>query len=133
MAIKWDKLTVKSGEAVQAAGFTDVKVRFSEPDRDGHAILETKIWTQTAHNQGIQEQINEYRMADTRRGIAITLGSRRVEDWPERYEGVCLVGRKFVRLETPPDLVGHWRVLETDPSWKEWITDHLVVQIPKRR
>jgi len=77
-------------------------------------------------------EIDDYCVDDTRRGIAVTLGARDPEGWPEAYESWCLAGRDFVRLETPSDLVGHWRVRQTDAGGKEWSTDHLLVQLPKR-
>jgi hypothetical protein len=120
-------------EAVQAAGYTDVKVRLVNlPRVEAHAILEVKLW-HGSYNQGIQKQLDHYRVSDTHHGVAITLGERDTEGWPEDYEQTCLAERSFVRLETPPDLVGRWRVRGATPEGQEWITDHLLVQIPKRR
>ncbi|XXY53950.1 hypothetical protein WME91_22695 [Sorangium sp. So ce269] len=120
-------------EAIQVAGFTDVKVRLTRPGLDGHVLIETKIWRKTAYNEGIQKQIDDYRVSDSRHGIAVTLGERGAAGWPAAYERTCLAGRSFEQLPTPPDLVGRWRVQQTDPDGKAWLTDHLVVQLPKRR
>ncbi|KYF76435.1 hypothetical protein BE11_11690 [Sorangium cellulosum] len=120
-------------EAIQVAGFTDVKVRLTRPGLDGHALIEIKIWRGAAYNQGIQKQIDDYRLSDSRHGIAVTLGVRDVSGWPEEYERTCLAGRSVERVPTPPDLVGRWRVQQTDPDGEAWHTDHLVVQLPKRR
>ena len=120
-------------EAIQVAGFTDIKVRLTRPGLDGHVIIEVKLWRGAAYNQGIQKQINDYRVEGTRRGIAVTLGAREVEGWAEAYEQGCLSGQSFERLDTPPDLVARWRVRQTLVDGNEWLTDHLVVRIPKRR
>ncbi|WP_437673422.1 AAA family ATPase [Sorangium sp. So ce131] len=120
-------------EVVQVAGFPDIKVRLTRPGIDGHALIETKIWRDAAHNEGIQKQIDDYRLAETRHGIAVMLGARDAAGWPEVYERTCLAGRSFERLPTPLDLVGRWRVQQTDPGGKAWLTDHVVVQLPKRR
>ena len=59
-----------------------------------------KKWTQRAHNGAFQRQIDDYRMADTRLGIApVPLGARREEGWREQYEEWCLAGRDFEPLE----------------------------------
>ncbi|XXT17850.1 hypothetical protein WME94_47210 [Sorangium sp. So ce429] len=120
-------------EAIQAAGFTDIKVRLTRPGLDGHALIETKNWRDAAHNAGIQKQIDDYRLSETRHGIAVMLGARDAAGWPAAYERTCLAGRSFEQLPTPPDLVGRWRVQQTDLDGKPWLTDHLVVQLPKRR
>ena len=120
-------------EAIQRAGFTDVKVRLTRPGLDGHVLVEAKIWRGAAYNKDIQRQVDDYRVAETRHGIAVTLGARDEAGWPEDYEASCLAGRCFERLKTPTDLVGRWRVQETDPQGHERRTDHLLVQIPKRR
>ncbi|MGK4001856.1 ATP-binding protein [Sorangium sp. So ce1036] len=120
-------------EAIQVAGFTDIKVRLTRPGLDGHALIETKIWRDAAHNAGIQKQIDDYRLSETRHGIAVMLGARDAAGWPEAYERTCLAGRSFEHLPTPPDLIGRWRVPQTDPDGKAWLTDHLVVQLPKRK
>ncbi|WP_437732389.1 AAA family ATPase [Sorangium sp. So ce1335] len=120
-------------EAIQVAGFTDVKVRLTRPGLDGHALIETKIWRGAAYNQGIQKQIADYRVSDSLHGIAVTLGVRDASGWPDEYERTCLAGCSVERLPTPPDLVARWRVQQTDPDGKAWLTDHLVVQLPKRR
>ncbi|WP_207217625.1 MULTISPECIES: hypothetical protein [Sorangium] len=120
-------------EAIQVAGFTDIKVRLTRPDIDGHAVIETKIWRDAARNAGIQKQIDDYRVPDTRHGIAVMLGTRDAAGWREAYERTCLAGRDVERLSTPLDLVGRWRVRQIDPGGEAWRTDHLVVQLPKRR
>jgi hypothetical protein len=120
-------------EAVQAAGFTDLKVRPTQSGFDGHAIIETKIWRGPEYNQGIQQQLDAYRVADTRHGIAVTLGDRGVEGWAEAYEVACLTALTFERLAPPPDLVARWRVTTLDGAGLERFTDHLLVQLPKRR
>ncbi|KYF89778.1 hypothetical protein BE17_45110 [Sorangium cellulosum] len=120
-------------EAIQAAGFADLKVHLTRQGLDGHVLIETKLWRGPAYNQGIQKQIDDYRVADSRHGIAVTLGVLDAAGWPDLYERTCLAGRRFDRLPTPPDLVGRWRVQQTDPDGKAWLTDHLVVQLPKRR
>ena len=120
-------------EAIQVAGFTDIKVRLPEPGLDGHAIIETKLWRSRGHNQGIQQQIDDYRIMESRHGIAVTLGTRDAAGWSEAYEQTCLAGRSFEQLPTPSELVGRWRVRATLADGKEWLTDHLLVQIPKRR
>jgi hypothetical protein len=120
-------------EAIQAAGYTDVKVHLrTRPGLDGHVIIETKIWRGNDYNKNIQKQLDDYRVSDTRHGIAVTLGTRSAEGWPETYEQTCLAGRSFERLEAPPDILGRWRVRRTDPDGREWLTDHLLAQISKR-
>lgn len=119
-------------EAIQVAGFTDVKVRLKGGATQGHAILEVKIWRQEAHNKGIQEQIDAYRTAESHHAIAVTIGARGVAGWVEDYERVCLSGRTFKRLPAPPDLVGRWRVGKPGAAGREEYTDHLLVQIAKR-
>jgi hypothetical protein len=70
---------------------------------------------------------------ESRHGLAVTLGTRDAAGWPEAYEQTCLAGRSFEQLPTPSELVGRWRVHATLADGKEWLTDHLLVQIPKRR
>lgn len=120
-------------EAVQAAGYTDVKVQLrTRPGLGGHVIIETKIWHGDAYNKGIQQQIDDYHISETVHGIAVTLGVRGVKGWAHAYEETCLTGLRFEKLETPPDLVARWRVTSTDSDGRECLTDHLLVQIPKR-
>jgi hypothetical protein len=120
-------------EAIQAAGFTDIKVRLvTKPKLGGHVILETKLWRGTAHNKDVQKQIDDYRIEETLHGIVVTLGERATAGWPTDYERTCLAGRTFEQLPTPRDLVGRWRV-QTTLDGHERFTDHLLVQIPKRR
>jgi energy-coupling factor transporter ATP-binding protein EcfA2 len=101
-------------EAVQVAGFTDIKVRLTRPNLGGHVIIEAKKWRSDDRNKTIQDQIDNYRVSDTSHGIAITLGERKVTGWPEAYEQTCLAGRAYTRLETPRDLVGRWQVRSSD-------------------
>lgn len=120
-------------EAVQAAGYTDVKVQLrTRPGLGGHVIIETKIWRDADYNKGIQQQINDYHISETIHGIAVTLGVRGMKGWTQAYEQICLAGLSFEKLEAPRDLVGRWRVKSTDPDGRERLTDHLLVQIPKR-
>jgi hypothetical protein len=121
-------------EAIQAAGFADIKVRLvTKPGLDGHVIVEAKIWRSREHNEDIQKQVDDYRIAETLHGVAVTLGERGVARWPEVYEEWCLGGLSFERLQTPRDLVGRWLVKATDADGRVRLTDHLLVQIPKRR
>lgn len=121
-------------EAIQAAGYTDLKVPlFSRSGLGEHVLIETKLWKQKSHNERIQQQVNDYRIDSTLHGIAVTLGERGVDGWKESYEETCLGRLTFEPLETPPDLVGRWRVHQQGPEGRAWITDHLLVQIPKRR
>jgi hypothetical protein len=121
-------------ESIQAAGYTDTKIRLiSQPRVGGHIILETKLWHGEAYNKGIQQQIDDYRVADTRHSIAVTLGDRDAAGWQEVYEQTCLAARTFERRLTPPDLVGWWRVQQTDSNGRVWHTDHFLVQISRRR
>ncbi len=118
-------------EPVQSAGYPDIKVRLTQPGLAGHTLIETKIWPRNDYKD-IQKQVEDYRVADSRHGVAVMLGVRGAAGWPEDYEKSCFAGRDFKRLPTPPDLVGRWQVLTTDSDGQAWITDHLLVQIPKR-
>jgi hypothetical protein len=120
-------------EPVQAAGYADVKVQLrTRPGLGGHVIIETKIWRTVDYNKGIQQQIDDYHITETVHSIAVTLGVRTEKGWTNAYEQTCLAGLTFEKLETPRDLVGRWRVRSTAPDGRERLTDHLLVQIPKR-
>ncbi|WP_044234983.1 hypothetical protein [Chondromyces apiculatus] len=121
-------------EPMQAAGFPDIKVLSSpRTDPPEHTLIEVKLWRGKEYNAGLQQQLDEYRLDDTRHGITVTLGDRGTEGWPEAYEHACLAGRDAARLATPPNLVGRWQVRERASKGSERLTDHLLVQLPKRR
>lgn len=120
-------------EPVQAAGFPDIKVTsVTQESLRGHILIEAKVWRQESHNSGVQQQLDEYQVANTQHRVVVTLGERKAEGWPEEYERVCLTGLTFERLPTPPDLVGRWRVRQPGSNGQDLLTDHLLVQLPKR-
>lgn len=118
-------------EAIQAAGYTDLRVRIRDPQIEGHVLVEAKIWPRNDLG-AIQQQLDDYRVAATRHGIAVVFGKRSVEGWIEEYEAHCLAGRRFTRLAPPSDVVGHWRVEEVRDDGVTWRTDHFLVHVPKR-
>lgn len=120
-------------EAVQAAGYTDVRVRVSQPGAQGNVVIEIKLWPRNDYGD-IQAQLDAYRVSDTVHAIAVMLGDRTSTDgWAEEYERQCLAGATFERQPTPPDLVGYWRVYKPSPTTGGTLqTTHFLVQIPKR-
>jgi hypothetical protein len=119
-------------ELVQSAGFLDLRIRLRQAGTKGHIVLETKIWLRNDY-QDIQQQIDDYRVSDTLHGVAVMLGKRKTHGWAEEYERKCLGSGAFTRMPTPSDLVGRWRVEHVDANGCTQITDHFLVQIPKRR
>jgi len=118
-------------EPIQVAGFTDVKVRVTQPSVQGHVVIEVKLWRSQQHNGAVQRQIDDYRLQETIHGVAITLGNRNAQGWVEDYEDWCLRGLSFERKEAPVDLVGRWHVRGVAANGPV-LTDHLLVRIPKR-
>lgn len=118
-------------EAVQSAGYTDVRVHIAQAGLSGHVVIETKLWGRK--HQGIQQQMDDYRVSDTLHCIAVVLGKRDVKGWAEDYQKQCLPAGAFTPQPTPADLVGHWRVERRDPGGAPQRTDHFLVQIPKRQ
>jgi hypothetical protein len=115
-------------EAVQAAGYLDLRVRVSQ---SGHAVIEMKIWPRNDY-KSIQSQLDAYRVSDTVHTVAVTIGIREVAGWADEYERECLAGCTIVRRTTPPDLVGCWRAEMSNTTNSPQQTTHFVVQIPKR-
>ncbi len=118
-------------EAVQAAGYTDLRVRLRGAALDGHVLVEAKIWPRNDIDD-VQQQLDDYRVADTRHGIVIVFGKRKEEGWRDEYEARCLAGRAFALVEHSGDLIGHWRVDEVRADRSVRRTDHFLVQVPKR-
>lgn len=118
-------------EAVQAAGYPDLRVRMSKDGLRGHVLIETKIWPRNDYKD-IQAQLDAYRVSDTVHAVAVTLGVRDIAAWAEDYERTCLTGCTVSRRSTPPDLVGCWRVEMPHTANGPQQTTHFVVQIPKR-
>lgn len=117
-------------ESVQAAGYADLVVDL--PDNAGHVVIEVKLWPRNDYTE-IQRQVDDYWLADTRHAIAVMLGERGATGWENDYVQKCLPAGQFVQLPTPPDLVGRWRVERPGADGTLRRTDHLLVQIPKRR
>jgi hypothetical protein len=125
--------TAVDREAVQAAGYTDVRVRVTQAGAHGNVVIEIKLWPRNDYDD-IQAQLDAYRVSDTVHAIAVMLGERTITDlWAEEYEQQCLAGATFERLPPPPDLVGYWRVNRPSPTTGDTRqTTHFLVQIPKR-
>ncbi len=117
-------------EPLQAAGYPDLVVDVH--GGAGHVVIEAKIWPRNDYAK-IQEQVDAYRVEETRRCVAVMFGDRDVRGWASDYERVCLTGLKFRTLPLPPDVVGHWRVEEGGPIGAGRATDHFLVHVPKRR
>ncbi len=118
-------------ESVQAAGYPDLIV--GQGGLSGHFVVETKIWSRANFTE-IQQQVDDYRVADTVHGVAVMFGARRgVDGWASEYERQCLPKGAFVAMPTPPNVVGHWRVEQAGPGNSPRRTDHFLVNIPKRR
>jgi hypothetical protein len=119
-------------EVVQSAGYPDLRIRMTQNGRDGHALIEMKIWPRNDYKD-IQSQLDAYRVSDTVHAVAVTLGAREAAGWADEYEHECLAGCTVSRRPTPPDLVGCWRA-ETSKlaNGDRQTTTHFVVQIPKR-
>jgi hypothetical protein len=118
-------------EAVQAAGYPDLRVRLALDGMNGHVLIETKIWPRNDYKD-IQSQLDAYRVSDTVHAVAVMLGARGVDGWVDEYERECLAGCTVSGRSTPPDLVGRWRVETSNPANGPQQTTHFVVQIPKR-
>lgn len=127
--VGWRKLK-PAREPVQAAGYPDLVVEVHGVG--GQVVIEAKIWPRGDYAK-IQEQIDAYRLDETLRGVAVMIGDRKVEGWAMDYETTCLGGGDFQRLPSPPDVVGHWRVDRAGPDGARRVTDHFLVQLPKRR
>lgn len=127
--VGWRRL-VALREPIQRAGFPDLRVE--QRGGAGHVVIETKIWPRNDYTQ-IQQQIDDYTVSDTRHAIAVMIGDRKVDGWAREYEAKCLSGCSFTALPTPPDLVGAWRVERVDSEGLVRRTDHLLVQVSKRR
>lgn len=118
-------------EAVQAAGYPDLRVRLTQEGSRSHAIIEVKLWPRNDYDE-TQQQVDAYRVSDTHHAAVVVFGTRKVAGWAKDYEDACLAGCSFVRQPTPPDLVGSWRVEAADAAGVSRRTQHFVVQIPKR-
>jgi hypothetical protein len=116
-------------ESVQAAGYVDIRIPI---EASKHVVLESKIWPRNDIDKA-QEQVMDYWVHDTVHAIVVVIGDRKPMGWASDYEAKCLVGRDYHRLDTPADLEGHWQLRETDSKGIVRMTDHLLVQIPKRR
>jgi hypothetical protein len=118
-------------EAVQAAGYPDLRVRMTQDALRGHVLIETKIWPRNDYKD-IQSQLDAYRVSDTVHAVAVMLGARAAAAWADDYERECLAGHAASRRSTPPDLVGCWCVETASTANVPQQTTHFVVQIPKR-
>lgn len=116
-----------SREPVQAGGYPDLVVYLAE---SSHVVIESKLWP-NKKKRAVQEQVDDYRLSDTRHSIVIVFGDRATKGWREEYQEEILASRQWVALETPPDLVGRWRV-EQHVDDQVRMTDHFLVQLPKR-
>jgi hypothetical protein len=118
-------------EAVQSAGYADLRVGMTRDGVHGHALIEMKLWPRNDYKD-LQSQLDAYRVSNTVHTIGVMVGVREVAGWADDYERECLARHAASRRPTPPDLVGCWHVETTNPTTGLPRTTHYLVQIPKR-
>jgi hypothetical protein len=116
-----------SRELIQAGGEPDLRVDLPALGDRAHLLIETKVWPRNDYH-GVQAQVGSYTVAETERGLVVMVrAGKQDETWAREYERACLANTTFEVLETPRNLVGHWRTRDTVP-----VTDHVLVRIAER-
>jgi hypothetical protein len=118
-------------EALQAAGRTDLKLRWN--GGVDVAVVEVKIWGRTGYKE-VSRQLAGYWSADTVAGAVVMITDGDLADWPERYRRECLGDPDLEpRREAGSGGVERWRSTSRTAQGWDMEVDHFLLRLTRGR